>query len=278
MTNLIKTIIKTRRLAADIFVNSLVNINSLSEVEISNKILNEAKNYSEIFPEGWYSPPPSGTAVLLDQAPFKRLQYDSLRNPEFWPKGNIYLEKETVGLIYFSPVDRKTGMIGDIGLTIYRGQNQKIRQHLKNCYFDVLKIVEYVQVGMNFSKICEYALKFFQNKYKLTRWVTISSNPNHKINLGHTLPGSSEENVSFGQTFEKIKENIKSKRLHLQDTEHFKIPKTCAFTIEPRLEDLTDSAIPSGYFHFIVCFNKGKKIILDNYQKIFNVVGMGYMN
>jgi len=67
MSELIDAIIKTRETTADIFAKALVNINGLSEFEIGEKILAEVAKHNEMFPEGWYSPPPKGVAVLLDQ-------------------------------------------------------------------------------------------------------------------------------------------------------------------------------------------------------------------
>jgi hypothetical protein len=274
MPGLIETIIKTRETAADIFAKSLTNIDGLSELEIKEKLVSEIKNHNEIFPGGWYNPPPSGIAVLIGK---DRLQYDSLRSQIYWPKENIVFEKETVGLIYFSPIDRQTGMIGDIGFTIYRGADEKIKQHLKNIYATILKIAEHTEVGMEFSEICSFALDLYKNKFKTTKWVTVSS-PNLAINLGHSIPGSFENNLDFGNNYEEVKETIKTKRVHINNEEHFKIPETCAFTIESRLEDLHNPNMPSAYFHFIVCFNKGQKTILQNYSQIFSTVGMDYMN
>lgn len=274
MPDLIHSIIKTRKTGADVFVKALTNVDGLSELEIKEKIVAEIKKHDEIFPEGWYNPPPAGIAVLLGK---DRLQYDSLRNENFWPQNNIFLEKETVGLIYFSPIDRSTGMIGDIGFTIYRGVDEKIKKHLKNTYKVIRSIAEYTKVGMEFSEICSFALNLYKNKFKTTKWVTISS-PNFTINLGHSIPGSFEENFTFGNTYEEIKDSIRTKRVDVNNEEHFKIPETCAFTIESRLEDLNNPAMPSAYFHFIVCFNKGEKTILENYDKIFSAIGMEYMN
>src|SRR3990167_1390121 len=190
MLELIDAIIKTRETVSDIFVKSLVNLEGNSEVEIVKKILTEIKNHNEIFPEGWYSPPPAGVAVLLDQKPFERLKYDSLRNPDFWPKENLRLEKETVGLVFFSPIDRKTNMIGDIGFTLYRGDNQKIKSHLRKSYAAILEIAKYAEIGMKFSELCSFADQSFKNKFKITKWAPISSDPNQSINIGHTIPGS----------------------------------------------------------------------------------------
>ena len=79
-------------------------------------------------------------------------------------------------------------------------------------------------------------------------------------------------------TFEEIKKTITQERVYIKEIVNFKIPETCAFTVESRLEDLNYPDLPSVYFHFIVCFDKGKKIILENFDQIFKAVGMDYMN
>lgn len=275
MSDLIDAVIQTRKTAAEIFAKSLADIAGNSEVEVANKILAETKNHSQIFEAGWYDPPPSGIAVIFDQKPFKRLQYDSLRKPEYWPKQTFKFEPETVGMVYSSAVDRATGMLGDIGLSVYLGKDKKIKDHIRETYASILGIAEYVQVGMKFSELCSFARNSFQNKYKFTRWV-VRSKPNHSINLGHTVPGSFED-LTFGDDFEQVKETIPAKRIFIMETENFQIPETCAFTIESRLENLNKPELPSVYFHFIVCFNKGEKQILENFSQIFNVMGMDYM-
>jgi len=279
MADLIDAIIKTRETTAQIFAKSLVSLDGNTESEIVKKFLAEVESHNELFSEGWYSPPPKGAAVLLDTKPFKRLQYDSLRKPEYWPNETSRLEKESVGMIYFSPVDRKTGMLGDIGFTIYRGENDKIKQHIKNSYAAILEIAKLASVGMKFSELCSLAGSLFDNKFKITRWVTTNSDLNQSMNLGHSVPGSFENDLPMRTTLEEIRQTIRTKRVHVIviDTENFEIPETCAFTIESRLEDIGDPGMPSVYFHFMVCFNKGQKTILENFSEIFKTLGMDYM-
>lgn len=277
MSDLIDSIINTRETTAGIFAKSLANIDGLSEVEIAKKILAEVEKHKEIYPEGWYNPPAGGVGILFDHEPFKRLEYDSLRKPEYWPKEDSHFEKETVGLVYFSPIDRKTNMIGDIGFTLYVGDNSEIKQHIKNSYNAILEIAKYAEIGMRFPELCEYANNSFQDKFEMTRWATVNYNKDHNTNLGHTIPGSFENDFTFGNTFEEIKETIKTKRVAFVETENFEIPKTCAFTVETRLSDKNNPNLPTVYFHFIVCFDNGKKTILENFDKIFTVVGMDYM-
>ncbi len=97
------------------------------------------------------------------------------------------------------------------------------------------------------------------------------------MNLGHTIPGSYGK-INFGKSFEEIKSTITKERIYIKETTNFKIPETCAFTIESRLEDIHKPYLPSVYFHFVVCFDEGEKIILENFSKIFSAVGMDYMN
>jgi len=277
MPDLIETIVETRKTASEIVLSCLKNIKNTSEVEFRDSLIKEISNYKELFPQGWYDPPPSGVSVLFAQKPFKRLGFNSMRNPEYFPKKECLFLDETLGVIYLSPVDRKTGMIGDFSLTIYNGNNEKIKEHIKKCYKALFSLTEYVQIGMKFSDLFKYSMNLFKNEFKTIGEMTTNSDPNLGINLGHTIPGSFEKDFSFGNSFDEIKNTIRTKRLYINEVENFTIPDTCAFTIEARLEDINKPELPKVYFHFIVCFNSGKKIILENFNQIFDKVGMNYM-
>jgi len=280
MSDLIKAIIKTRKLTADIFVKALVDLENNSEIEIAQKILIEVGKHKEIFPEGWYNPPPSGVAVLLDEKPFKRLQFKTIRDSEYWPKNISYFEKKSVGIIYFSSVDQSTNMIGDIGFTLYKGEDDEIKRHIEVCYKAILSVAKHAEVGMSFSELCEFGKELFKDKFKITKWISLSSGILEKgsMNLGHTIPGVFEADFNFGNNFEEIRETIRTKRIFINSNEEFKIPETCAFTLEARLADEKKEYLPNTFFHFIVCFDEGKKIILENFDEIFRTVGMDYMN
>jgi hypothetical protein len=276
MSDLIDSVKKTREITSSIFVKSLTNIEGDSEIQIKEKILSEIKNHSEIYPEGWYSPPPSGISILLDKKPFERLKYDSLRKPEFWPKEDIRLEKESVGMIYASSVNCKTNMIGDIGFSFYRGDNDEIKKHIQKSYEAILEIAKHAEVGMTFSQLCSFADNLLKNNFKITKWITRYSD-SEGMNLGHTVPGSYER-INFGESFEEIKSIITKGRIYIKEIENFKIPETCAFTVESRLEDIKNPDLPSTFFHFIVTFDKGEKVILSNFENIFKIVNMDYIN
>ena len=278
MADLIEKIIKTRKTAEEIVFKCLEKLNNLSEIELRDKLLTETKNHSELFSSGWYDPPQYGISVLFAQMPFKRLGFNSMRNPVYFPSENFHFQKETAAIIYLSPVDRESGMIGDFAFTIYNGNNEEIKQHTKNCYKAILKMALHAEVGMKFSDLYNFSMNLVKGEFKTIGEMTTNSDPNLGINLGHTIPGSFEKDFIFGDSFEEIKDIIRTKRIYINEVENFVIPETCAFTVEARLEDFKKPELPKVYFHFIICFNKGKKIILEGYDKIFNKVGMNYMN
>ena len=277
MPDLIETIIETRKTASEIVLKCLKDINNVSELELRDRLLDETRKHTELFPQGWYDPPLFGISVLFAQKPFKRLEFNSMRNSEYFPKIDSYFLDETVGVIYLSPVDHKTGMIGDFSLTVYNGNDEEIKKHIKKCYEELFSLTEYVKVGMKFSDSYKYSMNLFKNEFKTIGEMTTNSDPNLGINLGHTIPGSFENNFTFGNSFEEVKNTIRTKRLYINEVENFIIPDTCAFTIEARLEDINKPELPKVYFHFIVCFNKGKKIVLENFDEIFKIAKMDYI-
>lgn len=68
MSDLINSIIETRQTASKIAAEVLLNINNTSEIEIHKLVLSKMSAYNNIFPTGWYDPPPGGVSVLFDQA------------------------------------------------------------------------------------------------------------------------------------------------------------------------------------------------------------------
>ena len=279
MTELIDAVIKTRKISAEIAALALTKINDISEIELHKKILSEMSTRAEIFSEGWYAPPQGGVSVLFDEAPFERLLYGSLRDSKYSPDEIHKFTKEAVGGIYFSPINKEAKTLADIGFTIYRGKNTEIKQHLKKTYDIVHKIAEQAKVGVRFSTLCTYASKLFSdNNLKPSKRIILNSDQKQNLNLGHSIPGIALNDQISGNSFEEIKEHIRTKRINVVDTEDFEIPSTYAFTIESRLEDLTNPQMPSASWHFMVCFNEGEKIILDDFKEIFKVAGMDYMN
>ncbi len=251
----------------------------------------------EIFPEGWYISPPSklngsphGIGTLFaNEAKNKRVNYDSLRRPPNHPQENIYFDKKTgMMYVYASPVDRKTGMIGDWGGTFYIGNNPDIIERLKHCWEINRKIVDQIKVGMTFQDLTSIAFNLFEREGVYNEVLrTDTSQPG---NIGHTVPASYEDwsnqeidilnkyKQDDPQTWEAIYTLISGKRKYIDPTESLAIKPNMAFTLEPRLTIRNRQAeIPMSSFHGIVTIDgQGNIELLTNFQDTFELI-MPYM-
>ncbi|MES2409258.1 MAG: hypothetical protein V4509_03070 [Patescibacteria group bacterium] len=281
MADLIKIVEDTRDKATQIALDSISNLIGSSEVELRDRILSKMAEQKEFFPLGWYDPPFGGVAVLFGNDPYDRLKFETLRDPLFSPNESNFYNKESVCIVYLSPIEKETGMIGDIGFTIYDGTDEKIKGHIRDCYNLLLEVANFAKVGLSFAELYAFAMDTFINKgQKRIAWMSTNiwkatNDEKRKINFGHTIPGSFND-FNLGKSYDDIKENIRTKRIFIEDGEIFKIPDTSAFTLEFRLTD-KDAIMPNTHFHFIVTFNKGEKKILANFEQIFIKTGMNYM-
>lgn len=256
-------------------MSKILQMDKLSEIEFCQQTAEQLYK-SPNWARGWYDPPPKGIAALFGpEDNISRVAYDSLRKEEFWPKNNIFTNN-SLGYIYASPVNKLSGIIGDFGMTIYKGNNQKIINHLKTCLEITEKTAEYAEVGMEFKDVYNYCQNLMSKKgLNNNRMLAINdktkTNIGHSIPFSHELPTEQELNIINGEDFDKLKNLISSKRITLNAAEQFKIPETIAFTVEPRIEN-NDTPLVS--FHLVVAFKEGKKEIFANFNPVFEAVNM----
>lgn len=278
---------KTRALAANTFAIALQTLQKnhtpFSEVMLRDAWLSELQKNQDIFPDGWYIPPPHGIGILFGPAiQNSRTNYRNLREEVYSPNPNIYFDnKNDMAYIYASPVDKKSGTIGDFGMVLYRGTDEKVKNHLKRCLEIDKAIFEQITVGMTFAQIYETAEKIF-TQYQLSNNV-ISTTDKAVINIGHSVPSfaelSSEEVDQIQQhDWMKIKDMLSKKRLFINALEQTVLQSGMCITLEPRLTVSNDSAMPMASYHVITSIdNKGHKELLTNFDTIFQLGGMEYM-
>lgn len=288
---------QTRKYTADTLYKVLKDLLSqnkpISEILLRDTWLAELRKNPNIFPDGWYIPPPHGIIVLFaDDQNKERVSYKTARPAENWPKDDIFLNRKN-GIIYLyaSPVDRKTGIIGDFGITLYFGKNQEIKDLLKLCLKLDIEIFEYSKEGMYLSDVAIFAEKRMENYGMQNEIVTITDKDALKnksiISIGHTIPGAYED---WNSEEEKILENgivewesakdmISNKRLFVNSVEHFKIKKGCTFTIEPRAKLIKKPHLPASLsYHTIAIFNEdGSKELITNFNELFTLAGTDYL-
>lgn len=290
ITNKLKICKQTRKIAADSLYVALKELletkKEISEVILRNSWLSEMRKYENIFSDGWYIPPPHGIGVLFGSIDRKsRQNYKSLRPAKNWPQEGIFLDKKNeMAYVYASPVDRKTGIIGDMGMSLYFGNNKRIKDHLKLCLQLDKEIFEFVQVKKSYADIYRFAIKLFE-KFGLSNQVTSITDP-ASVNIGHTIPSSYEDwtadefhvlemSEDMGNPTQNL---ISKKRKFINSAETLEIRPGMAFTIEPRPTVNSNPEIPMASYHTtVVIHTDGKKELLTYFDSIFKLIGMEYM-
>ena len=276
----IDTCIGVRTLAANEVIKTFKKLTQPSELEFCASLTEGLKKHSELYGQGWYDPPPGGVVALFsDEKSFSRVLFDTLRKEEFWPNSQHIFNKTSVGFVYCSPVDRPTGIIGDFAVTVYRGTDIQVQEHLKRCLAIVERAAEFAKVGMEFREIHNFSQKLLfdeglSNRRTLTYTDKVGTNIGHTIPWSYEDPTPEEEKIISSQDFNALKKLISSKRINLNKEERFKVPKTIAFTVELRIEDPNDSTLPNTYSHVIVTFKSGTKKVVTNFNPVFEVMGM----
>lgn len=275
MSRQTKAVEEARSLGGRLLAETLREHPIASEAALRDALVAKMAAEPSIYPAGWYDPPPGGVAFLAAEAPFARLQFESLRPERSWPSAESKVSEEAVVMAYLSPVHKETGMLGDIGLTLYRGKDERVRAHLRSCYETVLGLAERAEPGMRMRDLFDIAMEdVFKKGGRHIGWMSTTHDP-QQVNLGHTAPGSYGELLPSG-SFEEVREAIRTRRLYINAVEEFRIPDTCAFTVEARLTDASEE-MPNTFFHLIVLFEDGKRRILSGFDEMFEAWDMGYM-
>ena len=268
----------TRRIAVDILVITLKGLLSqsdpISEVDFRNCWLKELQKHNTIFPTGWYDPPPSGIIVLFGtEDDVTRVYEPSARVEAAWPQRTRFLDREKgIALVYASPVDRTTGIIGDFSMTLYFGRDRAVHDHLKKCIALDQEIFNRVEMGMKLSDVAKITLELIEkNSFKN---IIVAVNDPTGTNVGHTIPFSYEDMNAEEQKlfqrgdFSQIKDMISKKRKFVNLQENMKVRPGMAFTIEPRPVAIDNPKLPMTSFHTICLIHEnGDKELLMDFDK-----------
>ena len=282
---------QTRKIAADslykVLKKLLASDKPISEVTLRDAWLAEMQKNKNIFPEGWYQPPPHGMIVLFStDKNVERINYKSARPQEKWPRDDILLNPQN-GIIYCyaSPVDKTTGIIGDFGLTLYFGKNPEIKKLLKMCLELDKELFAYVNVGMTLGDLSSEAESLMKKDGMATDAKPITDIG--EIVIGHTIPDSykgwADKEKLLLKNKEKnwlaIKDIISRKRINVKKNEPFIIEKGSAVTIEPRPKIINKPYLPTALsYHTIALFKEnGSKELLTDFDELFTLAGMSYM-
>lgn len=274
MSKQIEAIIKTRRIASDVVCETIESAEGRSEAQWRDLLCEKLASHSELFPTGWYDPPPGGASVLIGN---DRLRFDSLRKPEYWARADVRYHGDVPVMVYVSPVDRATRMLGDFAVTVYQGADTELHDHLRRGLHTILGIAERAEIGMSLGDVHTVGrplLRRYGFEHAHIATITVRADVS---NFGHTAPWADGEPAPGELPMDELREQIRTARRFLIADEPYVISETCAFTVEARLTDPSRPHLPNAFFHAIVTFSEGRKEINSNFDEIFKTAGMDYM-
>jgi hypothetical protein len=266
-------IIQARSLAAQTLVTALSDLDKgFSEMALAEKWLRHIRDKKEIFPFGWYSPPPDGLSVLIGEpCQYNRLRYNSLRESVNWPSDSIFFNRDCIIYPYFSAVDRKTLMIGDHVGTYYAGNDIRIRQWFSEVYNMTIEIARRTRAGMAYSEI--HAISEERLGILGAQNNTYSSAGGLASDIGHSVPffGLDPTFLPKQERGTTLSDIISRNRQYVSRSNNNIIADPCAFTIEPQV---VVDGLPMASFHIIVVIFGGELFIVERFRNVFDYFGM----
>ena len=251
----------------------------VSEVAFRDRWLSDMRSHSSILRDGWYDPPEQGTAVLFatSVAP-ARVNFENLRA---WPPRNdVFLDRsDALMYLYASPVAARTGMIGDVGVTLYVGSDEGIQRQLRMSLEVNLATFDHVSVGSStFADAFRYADEVI-DQHGMTN-VCLSVTDPGSSNIGHTVPhledGWPEEQLDQIREHAAGPTLIRHARVLVSaEADRFVIMPGSAFTIEPRP---TAGAVMTSFHTIALVHADGQKELITGFDHLFELAGMRYMS
>ncbi len=250
-----------------------------SEQALSRVFKSEIAADSAFYEDGWYDPPPGGVISLFGKPEdnYTRICEPSFRPEHMWPRDDLLYNAEDMIAVYASPVHRETKIIGDFGLTLYKGSNIELRTHCENVLHGALHIAGQAKPGMAFRELYAFGMAHgeslgFSNEIGSPTDVT-------GTNIGHTIPLSYKSDpthtvIAQAKSFEDIREALRTGRKFINSVETQKIEPDMAFTIEPRF---SCPPLPQTWFHLTVIFSQGEKQICHGFEPVFEAFGIDYL-
>lgn len=267
-----------RALAARVLHDSLLPLidTAPSEAEIRDRCRQALDAHAEVFADGWYQPPPDGIIVAAADPPFyDRVHQPSYRPLEAWPSTLRTVGRDSLLYIYASPVHRETGIIGDVGISLYRGSDRALREHLRRVYSVTLEIIDGIESGMTLGEVARFADEITKRAGLENQVHSVSDASG--VNIGHTIPWSGR---SISPTDRMVLENgsaseraglVSNARRFVNPLESSQLVDFEAFTIEPRL---SAPGLPTVGFHFVVGFESGKKRVITEFEPLVDLFEM----
>jgi hypothetical protein len=268
----------TREVAAASLDDALATASpGVSESELAHRWVERLRGRGSVLRDGWYLPPPHGVSVLFGDPPdYGRVRYASLRGEQCWPREDIALRNDSLIFAYASPVDRTTGMIGDLAVSLYRGADNSLQRHLASCLTIAVEVASRAEVGMRFAELYELGSRLIADVYE-GREASSLENYTGVADIGHTAPWSycdptsGELDALKSGNALRIATTVSRARVFVGPNDQLRVEPTMAFSIEPRI---ALEHLPVACFHVWVTFIGGRKQVVSGFARLFERFGM----
>lgn len=235
----------------------------ITEIRFRDMWLEHMRQDTDISLDGWYSPPPSGIAVLFaNEDKPGRISFRSLRDQKYWPTDRV-IDWDT-GLLYAycSPVFIPKGLPGDFAVTLYFGKDPTIIAHFKNAYVATKEVIAAVTDCSNSSQLCRLSQSIFENHGLHNTVVSVTDEA--KLGIGHGLPTISPEFFCNGRAItDKIIDKLCRSRLFINNIANWALESAGQITLEPQLMSLNNPDLPQVSFHYIVSFKNSLQVLTE---------------
>jgi hypothetical protein len=275
--------IRTTRATAASMLEYILRKNGdeLTESTIRDRWLALLASDPKLLPEGWYQPPPGGINILVGAGPtFDRINSIAHRSPALWPKPDKVLQADSMMFAYCSPVHRASAMIGDFQITLYRGSERRIREHIGRCFAATADIAASATFGMTLGELYEHAEQILGD-YQLANNSRSTIGRRRTANVGHTIPwsfGGYSPDIFAAiarSDIAAVADEVRRARIFIAPGQTQRIVDDMAFTIEPQMTSIDG---PQVSFHVIVAFSKGARAIYSNFRPLLEHFDMpGYL-
>ncbi len=258
-----------RQTAFEALRDTLAELNGspdVSEVLFRDRWLSRMAQAGTVYPDGWYSPPPYGTAVLFDS----RLNFDSLRNPYNWSGEDRICWNSGLLYAYASPVSRSDGRMGDLSVTLYFGEDRKQKDHIRNCHDATAELFRRMDSASTAGDLFRLSQEIF-SAYRL-RSNVISRTDSMPINLGHTferLPVPPDVTLT-----EADRAFLSSNRRFLNGAAEWAFEPGVQFTVEPQLVSTEDASLPKITQHYLIQADADGFTVCDDIDGLLTAYGL----
>lgn len=237
----------------------------VTELDVKNEWLARMTENSSIVADGWYDPPPSGITVLAaDSSDPHRISFETLRKQQWWPSSRQVVWEDALLYFYCSPVDRTSGVIGDLAVTLYFGRDPALRQHLtraREALRAVVSLLGIIDRSRDLFRAAEreFAERGFRN-------AVVSYTDVTPLDLGHSV--TSAPPYQFEPGTDEWKNHLRTTRLFINDVSDWPLTSVDQFTVEPQLVSRSDDRLPQVTHHVLCAKRAGVHASSDIWQLI----------